>query len=222
MAPGAASEPARAGANARRGDPRTRDPVRRALAACPELDCVRHRLAPAVAATAEARAAELGIGAERVLIATRAITEDAYVVALAASLRLPFEPLTSVSRANCPLTDPDIRDADRNGLLPLVVDGQRIWAIAPLTVGAYRLVAIARANPSVTPHIRLTSTQRLRKFVTMRATEAWASTRPKHYAQRAIALGRRPRRAARIDVVRSVRGDNRDDRCWYPRPSSRA
>jgi hypothetical protein len=54
--------------------------------AFPELDCVRDRLPSHVVAAVEHRAAEIGVGAERVLIASGFMDEDHYVYALARSL----------------------------------------------------------------------------------------------------------------------------------------
>ena len=54
--------------------------------AFPELDCVRTLLPRHVIAAAEGRARAIGLGADRVLICADAITEEAYVTALAASL----------------------------------------------------------------------------------------------------------------------------------------
>lgn len=138
-------------------------PVRRRLSACPELDCVRHRLPPDTIAAAERRALELGVGADRVLIAARAITEDAYVVALAAALRVPYEPLDRLARGACPLTDAQLIDADKNGLLPLEIDGELVWIIAPRALTARRL--IAGTHPIPPRWMRLTSARRLRQFV---------------------------------------------------------
>jgi len=56
--------------------------------AFPELDCVRDRLPSHVIAAVEHRAVEIGIGAERVLIASGFMNEDHYVYALARSLGL--------------------------------------------------------------------------------------------------------------------------------------
>ena len=52
------------------------------LPPCPELDCVRALLPASTVAMAELRAAEIGVGAERVLIAEGAITEERYLRAL--------------------------------------------------------------------------------------------------------------------------------------------
>jgi hypothetical protein len=153
---------------------------------CPELDCVRARLTPQLIAAAARRAAALGVGAERVLIATRQISEDSYVVALAASLRLRFEPLDGIERADCPLTDEQFRHADATGLMPLQVDGGPVWVMAPLTHSARRIIDLVATRPEFAPHIRLTTTQRLRNFITqgsavalgLRAAENLRATDP--------------------------------------------
>jgi cellulose synthase/poly-beta-1,6-N-acetylglucosamine synthase-like glycosyltransferase len=144
-------------------------PIRRRLAVCPELDCVRSRLPPDLLTWAERRALELNVGADRVLIAARAITEDAYVVALAAALRVPYEPLDRQPRGACPLNDAKLIDADKHGLMPLTIDGELNWIIAPRGLAA-RLLS-AGSHPIPRERIRLTSTRRMRQFVTQHARE---------------------------------------------------
>lgn len=53
------------------------------LPRCPEIDCVRHLLPPAILDLAELRAIKAGVGADRVLIASGVIGEETYVAALA-------------------------------------------------------------------------------------------------------------------------------------------
>ena len=82
------------------GDARPRSRTDTAsLPRCPEIDCVRHLLPPLVIDVAELRAAKVGVGADRVLIASGAISEETYVAALAASLGMAFEPLPTGRRA---------------------------------------------------------------------------------------------------------------------------
>ena len=73
-------------------------PARPTLPRCPEIDCVRHLLPRPTLALAELRAAETGVGADRVLIADGLISEETYVAALAASLGIAFEPLINRPR----------------------------------------------------------------------------------------------------------------------------
>lgn len=54
---------------------------------------MRRRLPSATIAAAERRADAVGVTADRVLVASGLMTEEAYVRALAQSLGLAFEPL---------------------------------------------------------------------------------------------------------------------------------
>jgi hypothetical protein len=60
---------------------------------CPEIDCVRSLLAADAIDDAERRAAALGVGAGRVLIATGALSEETHLRALGERLGVIFEPL---------------------------------------------------------------------------------------------------------------------------------
>jgi len=144
-------------------------PQSRARSGCPELDCLRGRLPPGTLAAAEQRATALGIGADRVLIASGAISEDDYVRALAGWLQVPFERL-DIARAACPLPDDRLLDAVNAGLLPLRVGSTFVYVVAPQILAARRLVTGAHPLPS--DRFRLTSPQRLRQFVIAHAGTA--------------------------------------------------
>lgn len=104
-------------------------PAKPRPSACPELDCVRHLLPRRIIAATERRARSIGVGAERVLICADAITEEAYLTALAHSLGTSYERLDGVARADCPLTDDQLIDAAAAGLLPLrVEDTGAVWS----------------------------------------------------------------------------------------------
>ena len=108
-------------------------------AACdrfPEIDCVRAILDPGVAKAAEQRAGRLGVGADRVLIASGAIDEDEYLRALARHLGAAFEPLDGTPRSACTADDDRLIEAAAMGLLPLRVDGKPCVAVAPRGVAA--------------------------------------------------------------------------------------
>jgi hypothetical protein len=85
----------------------------------PELECVRSLLPLDVIDTATARAAILGIGADRILIAGGNIDEETYLRALAGQLGVTFEPLDGVSRAMCPVADERLIEAAAQGMVPL-------------------------------------------------------------------------------------------------------
>jgi hypothetical protein len=59
----------------------------------PEIDCVRALISPRAATAAEERAARLGVGADRVVVAAGTLSEDVYLKALAGSLGTGFETL---------------------------------------------------------------------------------------------------------------------------------
>src|SRR5262245_60528093 len=59
--------------------------------AFPELDCIRNRISDGLLAAIERRAIEVGVSADRVLIAAGILDEDSYMMALAGWLGLEFE-----------------------------------------------------------------------------------------------------------------------------------
>jgi len=84
-----------------------------------ELDYIRHRLPSRLIDAAERRAAELGVGADRVLITAGAISQEDYLRAFSAWHGLLYERLEDVPREACPLSDDRLIDAAAAGLLPL-------------------------------------------------------------------------------------------------------
>ena len=105
------------------------------------------------------------MGADRVLIAAGAISEETYVAALAASLDIAFEPLNDRSRDECPLSDDRLIEAATTGLLPLVVGNDVNIVVAPRLVDSRRLVAVAKSGADIARRIRITSAARLQDFV---------------------------------------------------------
>jgi cellulose synthase/poly-beta-1,6-N-acetylglucosamine synthase-like glycosyltransferase len=139
---------------------------------CPEIDCVRHLLPRRVIAAAEQRARSIGLGADRVLICADAITEEAYLTALAASLGTSYERLDRISRADCPLDDDRLIQAAAVGLLPLRKGRDIVWIIAPRCLAARRLADRGQAWPALLRSFRLTSSERLRRFVALHTRNA--------------------------------------------------
>jgi hypothetical protein len=78
--------------------------VRQRIAACPEIDCLRHRLPPGTLAAAELRAAEIGIGADRVLTSSGIISENDFARAFAHHHGVAFDGLETscAPTALCP------------------------------------------------------------------------------------------------------------------------
>jgi cellulose synthase/poly-beta-1,6-N-acetylglucosamine synthase-like glycosyltransferase len=122
-----------------------------------------------VLATAEERARAIGIGADRVLICADAITEDAYLHALAASLGTSYVRLDELTRADVPLSDTELVRAAAAGLMPVREAGRIVWIIAPSCWAAHRLTDPRRPIQRWIKSFRLTSSDRLQRFVTEHA-----------------------------------------------------
>ena len=182
--------------------PRDRPLATAQPSACPEIDCVRDLLPSRVVAAAERRARAIGLGADRVLICADAMTEDAYLTVLAASLGTSYEPLDRISRADCPLDDDQLVQAAAAGLLPVCEAGEIVWIIAPRCLTARRLAS--QAQPAWLQSFRLTSSERILRFVVQhtqkalgrRAADGLRRSRPlfsnaprRHGAKRIAVLG---------------------------------
>jgi cellulose synthase/poly-beta-1,6-N-acetylglucosamine synthase-like glycosyltransferase len=103
---------------------------------CPEIDCVRSLLAADVIDDAEHRAAALGVGADRVLIAAGRLSEETYLRALGDALGVEFEPLDGIPRGQCPLNDERLIESAAAGMLPLAVDDDLYLVVAPRAAAA--------------------------------------------------------------------------------------
>ena len=115
--------------------------------AFPEIDCIRHLLPRRVIAVAERRARSIGLGEDSVLICADAISEEAYLTALASSLGAARERLDRIRRADCPLHDQQLIQAAAAGLLPLRLGSELVWVIAPRCLTA-RQLADPRERPT--------------------------------------------------------------------------
>ena len=116
-------------------------------------------------AAAEQRARAIGMGADRVLICADAITEDAYLHALAASLGTTYDRLDGLTRAHIPLSDEELIRAAAAGLMPIREAGRIIWIIAPSGLAARRLTDPRRPIQRRINSFRLTSSDRLQRFI---------------------------------------------------------
>lgn len=174
------------------------------LPRCPEIDCVRHLIPPSVAAIAELRAAEAGVGADRVLITWGLVSEETYVAALAASLGMEFEPLFNTPREHCPLSEERLIEAANTGMLPLADRNGVKIVVAPGLADSRRLVAVAISGGELASRVRVTSAARLRDFVARhsaqeiqrRAVDALRSRHPELSAG-----GSRPRRGVMLTYL---------------------
>ena len=128
---------------------------------CPEIDCVRALLAGSVVDDAECRAAALGVGADRVLIAAGELSEEVYLRALGVA----FEPLDRTPRHCCPLNDERLIESAGAGMLPLAIDGELFLVVAPRGAATRRILRLIKENPVRARHFRFTSAERLNRFV---------------------------------------------------------
>lgn len=140
----------------RRGRPQPTTRRRRAETETPfELDCLQGALPPAILASAARRAAILGIGAEQVLIRNSVISEAGYIARLAHHCGLPIADFNRLRRADCALTDAQLRYAAWHRLLPIKGRGGLSFVQAPLRTAARRISeACARGAP---PRVHLTT-----------------------------------------------------------------
>lgn len=165
---------------------RPRPPGLPAIPRCPEIDCIRHLVPREELAIAELSAAELGLGADRVLIARRALTEHTYLAALATSFGLAFSGLDAISRAACPLSDDQLIEATTRGLLLLDGEDGPVYVVAPLLVNSRRLVGLLRQDSAYRDRVRIASVPQLQRFVARhgaaaishQATEGLRSSQP--------------------------------------------
>jgi cellulose synthase/poly-beta-1,6-N-acetylglucosamine synthase-like glycosyltransferase len=142
---------------------------------CPEIDCVRSLLAVAAVTAAEKRAAKIGVGADRVLIASGALSEETYLRALGESLGVQFEPLDGIARAQCPIDSKRLIEAAANGLLPLTVDDELVVVVAPRGHAARQILTLIEGNPARARRFRFTSAERLNRFVLRYASKSLAA-----------------------------------------------
>ncbi len=131
---------------------------------CPEIDCLRGVFGAEAIEAAERRAAMIGIGADRVLIAAGAIDEENYLHALADALAMSFEPLDDVVRSQCPLSDERLIEAAAAGILPLM-DDELCLVVAPRGMTAHRFARGHANNSALMRRFRFTTAERLNRFV---------------------------------------------------------
>ena len=131
----------------------------------PEIVCLRGRVSADVLADAERRAADVGVGADRVLIAAGVVSEEDYLRTLADTLGLTFDSLDGIARNRCPLDDDRLIEAVAAGILPLKVGGELCLVVAPRGKAVRRIIALVDDNPGLARRLRFTSAERLTQFV---------------------------------------------------------
>ncbi len=153
-----------------RGDAE-RPAARGAIPSCPELDCLRGRLPPGVLAAAAARAARIGVGADRVLIEAGILREEDYVRVLASWLRLPFESMWDIPRACCPLPDERLLHCARVPILPVQLGDGPARVVAPRGIAVRLLIKAARGHGALR-HVRLAAPAAFDRFVARHGARA--------------------------------------------------
>jgi glycosyltransferase XagB len=130
-----------------------------------ELDCLRRVLAPELLRAAEARARELGIGADQVLILWGVVDEEAYLQRLAFHTGVAIENFSEIGRGKSLLRDRHILQAAEFGLIRLRRHGHPTWTLAPRHLAARRLCRLVATYPDLTERLRLASSSRLHQFL---------------------------------------------------------
>jgi cellulose synthase/poly-beta-1,6-N-acetylglucosamine synthase-like glycosyltransferase len=130
-----------------------------------ELDCLRGVLAPQLLRAAERRAAELGIGADQVLIRQGVIDEEAWLRRLSYWTGVGIETFAGVDRDDLPLSDRRIATAAGLSMLPIRRNGGTDLVLAPRHLAARNLCRLVRRYPHLVGGLRLTSRSRLDGFL---------------------------------------------------------
>jgi hypothetical protein len=141
------------------------DPREHRTSACPELDCVRDLLPRAIIKDAERRSADIGVGADRVLICSGAIDEETYLRRLADAHGFLFEPLDDMPRDRCALDDSRLIDAAAAGILPLHNGDELVLTVAPRGFAVRRILTLIDGNPALIRRFRLASSAQIQSFV---------------------------------------------------------
>lgn len=115
------------------------------------------------------RAAAIGVGADRVLIAAGIIDEIAYLQHLSAHTRIAIDSLAAIEPHNCGLDETQQPFAAQSGILPLRIDGRLVFAIAPRGDTAATLARMIEDDPAIRERIRLTTAAQLKDFLLYRS-----------------------------------------------------
>ncbi len=148
--------------------------IRGRLAPCPEIDCLRHLVPPALLAAAELRAAETGTGADRVLVIEGVLSDADYVRAFAFHHNVRTETFEYVPRAACPLDDDQLLLGLAKGFIPIRSGAELVWVVVPWQLTARFLVDRLQRGPDIRPRIRIATRESLRHFIHREAEAAVA------------------------------------------------
>jgi len=141
------------------------------LSRCPEVDCLRGLLSPAVLAAAEARADRIGTGADQVLIAQSWITEAEYVAAMRRHFGIGRDPLDALTRIAFLDGDQALLAAARVSMLRLAHGQEHIWAVAPRHLNMRLLCRMLAETPHLAARTRLVGASDLDAFARRHAAD---------------------------------------------------
>ncbi|MGI8527525.1 MAG: glycosyltransferase [Pseudolabrys sp.] len=138
---------------------------------CIELDCLRGLISGDIIAAAERRAAEIGVGADRILIYSGVANEEIYVRRLARATGLSFDPLDK-DITDIPIDQARLVQSAAIGILSLMIDGELAYVIAPRGLAARRIIELVARDIPLAKRFRLTTEERFRRFVSRHAERA--------------------------------------------------
>lgn len=170
-----------------------------------ELDCLRQVFAPSLLEAVEKRSAEIGVGADQVLIQRGIIDEETYLRHLAFHTGLTVETFSRVSRIDCPLPDASLHFAARHGCLPIRQQGELVYVSAPHGYAARRIARFVAQYPSLARRIRLTSTSRLNAFLQQATGDVLAHIAANGLADRYPEMSAAPTQVSRSRLASAAR-----------------
>ena len=169
-----------------------------------ELDCLRGILAPDLLRWAARRSTSIALGADQVLIRHGLIGEDAYLERLAANTGFARETFTNVRRSDCPLRDDQLHRAAQQGVVPVRLDGNLVWVIAPRGFTARRLCQFAAMFPDHRHRIRMASTEAIARFLLEETAAPMAVAAADGLHDRYPALSAAPRKRSISPLLRAA------------------
>ena len=94
--------------------------------------------------------------------------------ALARHCGLAVETLHHTPRAACPVGDDDLISGLASGIIPVRMDGELIWVVAPWHLSARFLIGTLQRHPDMRSRLRVATMEDLRDFVHREAETAVA------------------------------------------------
>ncbi|MEI9803677.1 MAG: glycosyltransferase [Pseudolabrys sp.] len=128
------------------------------------------------------------------LIASGALSEETYLRALGGRLGVAFEPLDGIARAQCPIDSERLIEAAANAIVPLTIDDEVIFVVAPRGKAAGQIMALIGDDPAQARRFRFTTAERLNRFVLRYASKRLAAQASDQLKERWPMLSAAPHR----------------------------